>query len=148
MGSILRISDAASLGLHACAVLAACEEPISVSRLAKVLGASAAHLSKVLQELTKRGLVTSRRGPQGGYVLARPGNEVRLIDVYEAVEGPLPTATCLLPEPICDGACLLGGLAADVNRLVRDALTRTTLAEFGQVADRLGLVAKLEGVSE
>ncbi len=144
MDSILKISDAANLGLHAAALIAASEKPLSVAAIAETLQCSPAHLSKVLQDLGKRGLVQAKRGPSGGYTLGRPAGEVRLLDVYEAIEGPLPTATCLLAKPICGGKCLLGGLTAEVNERVRQALAGATLAEFATRAKELGL-AKAHG---
>jgi Rrf2 family protein len=139
MESVLRISDAASLGLHAMAVLGASDGAVSVASMAELLSCSPAHLSKVLQDLGKRGLVTARRGPSGGYSLGRPAGDVSLLDIYEAIEGPLPTATCLLKHPVCNGKCLLGGLTNEMNQRVHEALSGTTLAEFSAKARDLGL---------
>jgi Rrf2 family protein len=139
MESILRISEAASIGLHAAALLAASERPLSVAAIARRLGCSSAHLSKVLQTLSKRGLVQAKRGPSGGYTLSQPAAAVRLLAIYEAIEGPLPTSTCLLQETACDGRCLLGGLVAELNRTVARAFEGATLAEFAERAQRIGL---------
>jgi Rrf2 family protein len=139
MDSILRISDAASIGIHAAAVIAASEGPVSVAAIAEMLGCSHAHLSKVLQDLGKRGLVQAKRGPSGGYTLGREASDISLIEVYEAIEGPLPTSTCLLARPVCGGKCLLGGLTAEVNSRVLEALSGATLEQFAERAKALGL---------
>src|SRR5260370_15319935 len=47
------------------------------------------YLEKVIRDLMHRGLVRARRGPGGGYQLARPAGEVTFKDVIEAVEGPI-----------------------------------------------------------
>ena len=77
------------------------------------------------------GLVEATRGPKGGFRLAKPGSEISLLQVYEAIEGPLADTTCLLGEPICRGdKCILGGLLETVNRQVREYLASTTLADL------------------
>ncbi len=134
MANMLRISDAASLALHAAVMLAANPgKEVSTRRIASQLHASEAHLSKVLQRLAKAGLVTSMRGPKGGFMLQRQGDEVRLLDVYEAIEGPLVPNKCLLGTPICDGQCIFGDLLETVDRQVGDYLAGTNLSELTDV---------------
>ena len=132
MTNILRISEAASLGMHTAVLLAGDPERLfTVGEVATLLGASEAHLSKVLQRLGHIGIVRSVRGPRGGFALVRPGGEVTLLEVYEAIEGPLPESACLLGRPVCQGsACVLGGLIASINQQVRGYLSQTTLAEL------------------
>ena len=50
---------------------------------------------KIFQQLTKKRLITARRGAGGGYRLARPAAEISLLDVVEAIEGSLPVYSCL-----------------------------------------------------
>src|SRR4051812_14769720 len=52
-------------------------------------------LEKIVQELIHKGLVRSRRGPRGGYVLARSAEEVTFREVIEAVEGPISLNACV-----------------------------------------------------
>ena len=129
MATILRISEAAALALHTMALLAACPgRLLSVRELAAKLSASEAHLAKVLQRLSRAKLVRSARGPKGGFALARRADALTLLEVYEAIDGPLTKSTCLLGEPVCDEkACLLGGLVERVNRLTREYLGKTRL---------------------
>ena len=129
MATVLRISEAASLGLHAMSLLAgASEERTSAGEMAETLGVSEAHLAKVLQHLGRVGLVKSVRGPHGGFSLARPGSEITLLEIYEAIEGPMAETHCLLGRRVCHGSCLLGGLLETVDELVRAQLSSTTLA--------------------
>jgi len=121
MSSVLRISDAASLAMHAMALLAARTDGVQTTRgMAEELGVSEAHLSKVLQRLTKMGLVKSIRGARGGFLLDRAAEEVSLLEVYEAIDGPLRPSTCLLDRQTCNGNCILGGLLGQANQLVAD----------------------------
>ncbi len=129
---MLRISDAASLALHAMAVLASVDDSskMSVTSLSKRLAVSDHHLAKVMQRLNKQGLVSSRRGPKGGFVLARPAGEITLLEIFEAIEGPLPNKTCLMNTMVCNGTCILGDLLHSVNRLVRQHLEKNSLADM------------------
>ena len=139
MSSILRVSDAASLGLHAMAVLAARPGgPVRVKEIAALLGASEAHLMKVLQRLAKAGLVKATRGPAGGYELARRPEKITLRRVYEVIEGPLSIPTCLFGKPVCNGQCILGGLLEGMGERVRDRLAHTTVSDVSGVFGKKG----------
>jgi len=134
MAGIMKISDAASLALHAAVYLAGREgERVPTSRIAEALAVSAAHLAKVLVRLERAGLVRGRRGPTGGYELAVPPKRVTLRDVYEAVDGPIETDRCLLGEPVCGGGCMLGDLVSSINDQVRARLGAVRLSD---AADR------------
>ena len=132
MADTLKISEAASLAMHTMALLA--EDPervLSTHQIATTLDASEAHLSKVLQRLAKAGLVTSIRGPRGGFLPAKRVDDVTLLEVYESIEGPITPKTCLLNRRICKGdGCILGDLLVRVNREVRDYLSGTKLSEL------------------
>jgi DNA-binding IscR family transcriptional regulator len=66
--------------------------------------------------------------------LARDADQVTLLQVYEAVDGPMVQARCLFGRSICDGkSCLLGGLIETVNREVRQHLERTTLTQLRNI---------------
>src|SRR2546427_10872107 len=64
-------------------------------------------LEKIVRELIHKGLVRSRRGPHGGYVLARPADQGTFRDVIEAVEGPIFLTACVREHPplFLLGAC-------------------------------------------
>jgi len=131
MSSFVRISDAASLALHAMALLASGRAARATAKeLARELGGSEAHLSKVLQRLEKAGLVRSRRGPSGGFELAANASDVTLKEVFESIEGPLRETTCLLPRRICGGACMLGELLRKVDSSIGERLAGTSLADL------------------
>jgi Rrf2 family protein len=130
MANILKFSDAATLALHTMAFLARSpRRTVTVREIAKFLGASQAHLSKVLQRLAKTGLVKSLRGPAGGFELARPADKVTLLAVFETIEGPLDVNPCLLGERKCKGnGCILGDLPQKVNRRIKEYLSNTRLS--------------------
>lgn len=133
MPRLLAFSDAANLGLHAMLELALADpaRQVPVSAIAERLCASEAHLGKVLQRLGRLGLVTSRRGPHGGFALGKPAEEICLEAVVTAIDGPLDASGCLLGTQRCLGAaCLMGGVLDEVHRLVRDHLANTRLSDL------------------
>jgi Rrf2 family protein len=131
MADVVRISEAASLGMHAMALLAT--HPMQrwkTNRMAELMRVSEAHLSKVLQRLSRAGLVQAVRGPGGGFTLTRPQERITLLEVFEAVEGPMTEPGCLLGLPRCGGkACIFGDLLASVSRRVRRYMANKTLAQ-------------------
>ena len=132
MSGILRISEAAVLAIHTAALLGAREGDILTTReIASFLGASEAHLSKVLQRLARSGLVASVRGPRGGFTLSRPAADVTLLQVYEAIDGPLAESGCLLEAPVCNGQCIMGDVLTKVDAIVREHLAGTRVSEVG-----------------
>ena len=64
-------------------------EPVRMREIGARQGIPARYLEQIFQRLRRAGLVTSKRGPGGGYLLARPAAEITLRHVVEAVEGPL-----------------------------------------------------------
>ncbi len=134
MSNFIRISEAASIAFHTAAFLAQHPDRLVSSReIARALGVSENHLSKVLQRLAHNGIVDSMRGPTGGFRIRAPWERVRLIDIYEAIEGPITPPRCLLDLPICKGnRCALGILVHKTNEAARRVLTSTTLAEMAR----------------
>ncbi|MFH1549132.1 MAG: Rrf2 family transcriptional regulator [Planctomycetota bacterium] len=132
MSNTAKMSEAASLAMHAMVFLAV--EPdraLSAGKIASALQASEAHLSKVMQRLSRAGLVRSVRGPGGGFVLQKHAGKTTLLEVYESVDGKLKANNCLFGKPICGGRkCILGGLLKSVNRQVREYLARTRLSQL------------------
>jgi len=101
--------------------------------MAGMLKASSHHLAKVLQRLAKVGLVDSTRGPSGGFQLGKPPEQTSLLEIYEAVEGPVDTTGCLFSQPVCDGGgCIVGEAVQSTHNQLRDYLKKTTLLELAQ----------------
>jgi len=132
MPTFIRLSEAASLAFHTATYLAQRPDRLVSSReIARALGASENHLSKVLQRLVHGGLVHSTRGPSGGFQIRAPWQKIRLIEIYEAVEGPMPPARCLLGLAVCRGnRCALGVVIHRTNEAVKRCLGGTTLADM------------------
>ena len=71
--------------------------------LAERIGTTAGFLSQVLAPLGSRGWVRSDPGPTGGYRLVADPDELTVLDVIEAVEGPTDTGRCVLEDRTCGG---------------------------------------------
>ena len=87
-------------------------------------------LEKIIRDLIRTGLVRSRRGPNGGYVLARPAETVTFRHVIEAVEGPISLNVCVGEHAECFlmGACGMNRVWAEGQRRVMDLFQNTTIA--------------------
>jgi Rrf2 family protein len=135
MLNILRISEAVSLAMHAMTFLAAHgDRPHSTKEIAARLGVSEAHLSKVLQRLHRGRLVQSIRGPKGGFSIVGSPASIKLLDVYECIDGELPACECLLASPVCSGeGCIFGGLPETVSGQLKDYMTRTKVSDFAHL---------------
>ena len=70
--------------------------------LSRVTDVSGHFLSKVLQQLVRSRLIRSQRGSGGGFALAVPAATVSLLDVVEAIEGPVRLNQCIAEGPSCD----------------------------------------------
>jgi Rrf2 family protein len=131
MGGVVKFSEAASLALHTMSYLAvAADRLVAVREVAEALEVSENHLAKVMQRLARAGLCQSTRGPKGGFALTRESREIRLIEIYEAIEGPLEVSHCLFPTARCHGDCILGDIVGAANATVRDHLSRTRLSDL------------------
>ncbi len=76
------------------------DSPRKVDELAQAQGIPVSFLENILTQLRSSGIVRSQRGPEGGYWLARPPEEVNLEQVIRAVEGPLVGVRGLRPEEV------------------------------------------------
>ena len=77
-------------------------EKVQLNELIESTGVRGSFLSKVVQRLVHAGMVSSHRGTRGGFSLRVPGEEITLLDVIEAIEGPTQMNLCLGNGPGCD----------------------------------------------
>jgi Rrf2 family protein len=135
MGQLINVSDAATIGLHAAILIAGRKGKVTATpEIAERLKVSEAHLAKVLQRLSRQGIVKSVRGPKGGFVLARPARDIPLLDIYEAIEGTLQAGNCLFDLPVCRGkTCIFGGLLREFHQKLYAKLAETRLEDVKDV---------------
>ena len=90
------------------------------------------YLEKVIRDLMRRGLVRARRGPGGGYQLARPPETVSFRDVIEAVEGPIMLNVCVDGSSVCSlqPACRMFRVWEEGQRVLLDVFSHTMLSQI------------------
>ena len=115
-------------------------QPISLTAVAEAESLPLSYLEHLVAKLREAGLVRSVRGAHGGYLLAKPASEIAMLDVVEALEGPIAPMECFHPDRegrvLCsheidgDHACATKLLWTRVQGGVNKALAGTTLAEL------------------
>ncbi|MGC8634408.1 MAG: RrF2 family transcriptional regulator [Candidatus Limnocylindrales bacterium] len=93
----LEITRKTDLALRALRLLSADRTPWKGAQLAEAIGTTPGFLAQALGPLVRRGWIGSTVGPSGGYRWAGATSELSLLDVIEAIEGPVLDANCILP---------------------------------------------------
>ncbi|MCK9795467.1 Rrf2 family transcriptional regulator [Isoptericola sp. 4D.3] len=130
----MRISAKADYAVRAAAELAASADggPVPAESLARAQDVPHRFLEAILSDLRREGIVASRRGAGGGYVLARPADKVTVADVIRAVDGPLVFVRDARPSDLeyagAAASLLHVWVALRVN--VRAVLEQVTLADL------------------
>ncbi len=126
--------DYASRALLSLSLHSGAGQPTSVKDIAERTGLPPPYLEQILLALKGAGLVRSKRGVGGGYVLARPPEDITLGQVVSAVEGPIVAGDFGEPHQngACDheGQCALLTVWADVGEHMRRHLDSFTLADM------------------
>jgi Rrf2 family protein len=116
---MFRLSKAAKYSIQGVLYLAgrAEGEVAGIEAIARATDLPAAYLAKLFQELGKHGLVRSVRGPEGGFSLTRDPSGISVLEVIEAIEGPVFTGECLIHEGNCpmDEACPVLGMWSEAQ---------------------------------
>jgi len=132
MSKIVTFSEASSLAIHAVVLIAGNNDKlINVNKIADATGASRNHLAKVMQRIVKQGIVSSLRGPNGGFRMKKDPSSISLYDVYVAIEGPIEIEGCPLERPICPfEKCIMGGIIHKVTNDMKRYLMEATIEKF------------------
>src|SRR6266513_468491 len=96
----MRISAKAEYAVRAAVELAAsdADKPLKAARIAEAQNIPLPFLENLMGDLRQAGVVRSHRGPEGGFSLDRPADDVTLADVIRAVDGPLASVRGDRPE--------------------------------------------------
>lgn len=105
---------------------------LSASEVADRTGLEPPTVAKVLKPLAQAGLVEGFRGVRGGYRLARAPRAMRLIDVIEAMEGPVAVTECTVHSGQCglEASCGMRSNWRRINDLIAGALDNVTLHDL------------------
>ena len=130
---MLRVTKLTDYATVVLTVLAARPETVmSAVDLADQAGLESPTVSKLLKPLAQAGLVEGFRGTNGGYRLARPAAAISLVEIIEAMEGPLAMTECSLHDGQC-GISAKCGVRTNwlrINDVVANALRSVTLAQM------------------
>jgi len=135
----MKMSGGVEWAVHCCVVLSQAEGPVPTQRLAEYHGISRTYLAKHLQQLSRAGLVSSTEGRVGGYLLTRPGEEITVLDVVQAIDGAEPAFRCTEirmngPFPptgqACKRPCGVNRVMQAAEQAWRAALREVTIADL------------------
>jgi len=109
-------------------------EMTSIKELARKLDIPYHFLGKILQDLTYKGLLSSQKGPQGGFRLAMPAKDITLFHIIEAVDGVAFTNSCVLGFPECSGQnpCAVHEKWAGVRENIYSMLVNKNIAQVAR----------------
>ncbi|MDO4345322.1 MAG: Rrf2 family transcriptional regulator [Eubacteriales bacterium] len=147
----MKLSTKGRYGLRALIDLALYseEEAVPISSVAARQGISESYLEQLFGRLRKSGLVTSVRGAQGGYQLAKPASDISVGDILRSLEGNLEAVECpgLREDEGCEGAdvCVTKYVWQQINesitRAVDDIKLDQLVAESRKTREKGGCAA-------
>ena len=128
----MRITQEADYAIRICAVLDLLGQKSGASEIAERAGITQRFALKILGKLTDVGIVRSYKGARGGYVLNTDAAEIRILDLIEAIEGPLKLSKCLECDYDCTrnpnkACCKMHVAFAALNRNLVNSLGRITV---------------------
>ncbi|MFA6133001.1 MAG: Rrf2 family transcriptional regulator [Phycisphaerae bacterium] len=127
----MKLSPAAEFAIRGVLVLAQRhgQGPTTLDAICAERDLPKQYLVKIFASLTKAHLVTPVRGKKGGFLLAREPDNISLLDIVEAVEGPIVLNLCQQVPPQCDNtACPVRPIWAELQDFIRGKLSSVTLA--------------------
>jgi len=129
----MRTTAKADYAVRAAVELAASDgSPVPADRIAEAQNIPANFLENILLDLRRAGIVESRRGAAGGYLLAKPAKQIVVAEVVRAVEGPLASVRGLSPDQLdYEGSAeSLRDVWVALRSAVRSVLEHVTLADI------------------
>jgi FeS assembly SUF system regulator len=130
---MLRLSKMADYGtVVLTAMIREPERSRSAGEIAAAIHVPAPTVSKILKILARGGLVASLRGAKGGYLLARPSNQISLADIIHSMDGPIGMTECSVTPGLCsqESGCAVRANWQRVNHAVLGVLREITLDQM------------------
>jgi len=131
--------------------------PVQIKDISRRQEISPRYLEQIFQDLKKAGLLKSRRGPQGGYSLARPAEEISIKDIILAAEGELQLVNCVKglrkpgieegePDSECEfnNRCVTQHVWATASKILGDYFQNLSLKSLCDQAQDLGMKKELD----
>jgi Rrf2 family protein len=111
-------------------------QPVTLKTISDIHGISSKYLVQIMIQLRAAGLVQSARGSSGGFQLARPPQEITLLELLTAIDGPWPERYKPAARSQSPVALALASVWTELLALERDFLQNVTLADLAQRARR------------
>ena len=129
---MLKITKETDYALLIISFMATKNESLSATVIAQNCAISVAIASKILKLLTKAQLLTSTRGTNGGYSLARSGELITIADIITAIEGGIAINKCADTSYVCNRSevCNLAPYWIQINNIVLQTLSRISIANL------------------
>ncbi|NTV02185.1 MAG: Rrf2 family transcriptional regulator [Chlorobiaceae bacterium] len=104
----------------------------SAKALSEAQGIPYQFLRRILQELIRSGLVSSKEGAGGGVALARAPDEIRVSDVIEIFQGPVQVSECMFRRQLCSNRanCVLRHEIMRIEQVVNDEFSKVTVGKL------------------
>lgn len=132
----MKLSTRTRYGMRAIIELAQHEgkRPLQLKVIAERQDISVKYLEQLMSLLRSAGFVRSVRGSKGGYVLARPADQIKLNEVFRCLEGPVTTAECTEDESYCERSadCAARQVWVRVEAAIQDVLGSIKLSDLVQ----------------
>ncbi|MHC4068744.1 MAG: RrF2 family transcriptional regulator [Planctomycetota bacterium] len=132
----MKLSTRARYGIRASLELACNygKDPLQIKIIAQKQEISVKYLEQIMAILRSAGFVRSFRGAKGGYVLAKPPNQIKISDIFNALEGPIVTVECLESDQYCARAadCVAKELWSQVQQAIIGVLESVTLEDLAE----------------
>jgi len=92
----MKLSEGIEWGIHCCSFLTAIPEGYALTgaKLSEFFDLPRDYLAKHLQAMSRANILATSKGPKGGYCLARPADQISLLDIVEAIDGKDPSFRC------------------------------------------------------
>ena len=130
----MRVTQEADYAIRMCLILDSLGEKTGAATLADIACITPKIALKVLRKLNEGGLVRSYKGVQGGYELAKSGEEIRVLDIIELIDGPVRISKCL----DCEHECSRNPCKVECKMHVAfDAINEKLIENLGPITVRM-----------
>jgi Rrf2 family transcriptional regulator, iron-sulfur cluster assembly transcription factor len=125
-------------------------QPTQIKDISRRQKISQRYLEQIFNKLLKAGLLKSRRGPRGGYMLSRDADEISVGDIINAAQGPIVPVRCLSPieskKKECDilSGCITRHVWQETQKILVDYYNSVSIADLCALARKHGVSRDLD----
>ncbi len=107
-------------------------QPVSMEKILEIEDISKKYLERIFSIMKEGNIIISTRGVGGGYMLARPANDITLLEIINITDGPLAASDCAIESNNCNNfsSCSVNWLWAGLTKLCDEYLEKITVADM------------------